>query len=56
MAGPLFPFPLRREGYVESDLLEFGERKGSLLELAGQVGEPKVRILEGKKEVREVVP
>ena len=56
MAGLLFPFPIRRGGYVESDLLEFEEREGSLPELAGQVGEPEVWISEGKKEVREVVP
>ena len=56
MADPLFPFPVRREGYIESNLLEFEEREGSLPMLVGQVGEPKVWISEGKKEEREVVP
>ena len=56
MAGPLFPFLVRRESYVESNLLEFEKREGFLPELAGQVGEPEVRISKGKKEVRKVVP
>ena len=56
MAGPLFSFFVRREGYVETNLLEFEEREGSLPELAGQIVEPEVWISEGKKEVQEVVP
>ena len=56
MAGPLFPFLVRREGYAGLDLLEFEERKGFLPELAGRVGELQARVSEGKKEVRKIVP
>ena len=47
---------MRREGYVELDLLESGERERSLQELRRSAGEPEVRVTEVREGVRKIVP
>ena len=54
--GLLFPFPIRREDFVELDLLESGGREGSLPESKRSVGESEVRVSEVREGVQKIVP